>query len=629
MALTQADLFALTPDQIQALTAKGYLTPDLAGQILQQKQALDTQGPSQFDNIQASLTGAQAGIVKPTQITSGNLETQGPTWKVATPPPPPPPDASSPPPKDPSEMTDEEYKQWFAKQVSQPGVRQVRDPNQDGKWIGGGNGTAPQQPAPPPVPRLTDADAAKAQADASNATQSATPVTDSLLASIHSSGVGGGGSSGPSASQVYRKGIADLDQRSVDATKAEQKATSEAADIQSGYEAQMAQALDYARQDREAAFLRDQAARQKVNDAMEERDKKIQAEIDAVKDIDPRHWFKEAGVGGSILAALSMGLGALGSGLSGIHGSATPNYAMQIIDNAINRDMQAQKDNLETQWNKIAKEQGLSNNKYARDQWIVEQQSQDAEKKYNLVLNQLDSLAHQSKSEVVVKNAEILNAQIEQRLIAIQQKTQDRMYAVAQEDERKAAAAAANSPAAINARKYNEADKAYGEYFKTVTAKGETPQSRSAWIEQYLGGTPVGQVGGGKIDDALKNDTIKKRTAIADAKDALQNLKKWYDRSIPDRVFTRNERDALRAAAKLKLAKVGELGALSGGDLDIVNKQVGGQGTTDPFGFSTQPIDVTLGVLDRQDQNLQNILAGKAPQSGQQTNPVPGAQPKE
>lgn len=629
MALTQADLFALTPDQIQALTAKGYLTSDLAGQILQQKQALDTQGPSQFDNIQASLTGAQAGIVKPTQITSGNLDTQGPTWKVATPPPAPPPDASSPPPKDPSEMTDEEYKQWFAKQVSQPGVRQVRDPNQDGKWIGGGNGTAPEQPAPPPVPRLTDADAAKAEAEAQ--AKGKVDAKQILQDYLNENATSGGGVSGPSASQTYRKGILELDKRSVDATRQEQKATSESADIQAGYEAQMAQALDYARQDREAAFLRDQAARQKVNDAMEERDKKIQAEIDAVKDIDPKHWWKEAGVGGSIIAALSMGLGALGSGLSGIHGSATPNYAMQIIDNAINRDMQAQKDNLETQWNKIAKEQGLSNNKYARDQWIVEQQSQDAEKKYNLVLNQLDSLAHQSKSEVVVKNAEILNAQIEQRLIAIQQKTQDRMYAVAQEDERKAAAAAANSPAAIANRKYNDASKAYDQYFDAKKAKGEVPQDRDSWMAERLNRLPPTSDSGGaggKIDDALKNDTIKKRTAIADAKDALQNLKKWYDRSIPDRIMTRNERDALRAAAQLKLAKVGELGALSGGDLDIVNKQVGGQGTTDPFGFSTQPIDVTLGVLDRQDQNLLNILSGKAPQSSQ-SNPVPGAQPKE
>lgn len=519
MALTQADLFALTPDQIQALTAKGYLTPDLAGQILQQKQALDTQGPSQFDNIQASLTGAQAGIVKPTQITSGNLDTQGPTWKVQTPPPAPPP---VPPPQN---VPTNKDPAWIAAHTHGASVSSVApgssklDTAPPGGWQSYED-KVNQVPTDQGVARA-NANLAKGDPDK----KSATGTLDAYLNAANAgSGGGGGGSSGPSASQTYRKGILELDKRAVDATQQEQKATSESADIQSGYEAQMAQALDYARQDREAAFLRDQAARQKVNDAMEERDKKIQAEIDAVKDIDPKHWWKEAGVGGSIIAALSMGLGALGSGLSGIHGNATPNYAMQIIDGAINRDMQAQQANLEKQWNKIAKEQGLSKDKYARDQWMLEQQSQDAEKKYNLVLNQLDSLAHQSKSEVVLKNADILNAQIEQRLIAIQQKTQDRMYAVAQEDERKAAAAAASSPAMIAQRKLQEADKAYGEYFKSVTEKGETPQSKQAWMDQYLGGAPVQGAGFGKegnVDERLHQYDI----AIDNMRRALAMVK--------------------------------------------------------------------------------------------------------
>lgn len=53
--------------------------------------------------------------------------------------------------------------------------------------------------------------------------------------------------------------------------------------------------------------------------------------------VDPNHYWKEKGTANQIASAIAVGLGSLGSSIT--HG---PNFAMQIIDGAINRDMSAQ-----------------------------------------------------------------------------------------------------------------------------------------------------------------------------------------------------------------------------------------------------------------------------------------------
>lgn len=58
--------------------------------------------------------------------------------------------------------------------------------------------------------------------------------------------------------------------------------------------------------------------------------------------VDPNHLWKEKGAFAQFAAAISMGLGSFGASLTG-----GPNFAMQIIDNAINRDIRAQEVNLD------------------------------------------------------------------------------------------------------------------------------------------------------------------------------------------------------------------------------------------------------------------------------------------
>lgn len=72
-------------------------------------------------------------------------------------------------------------------------------------------------------------------------------------------------------------------------------------------------------------------------EASPEEKAKAQTELDRYGQLDPRRAL--GGVGTQVLAAISIGLGAYGAAMTG-----GPNYAMQIIDKAIERDIVAQKD---------------------------------------------------------------------------------------------------------------------------------------------------------------------------------------------------------------------------------------------------------------------------------------------
>lgn len=66
------------------------------------------------------------------------------------------------------------------------------------------------------------------------------------------------------------------------------------------------------------------------------------AEIDAQSDIDPDRYWSKKGTWGGILTRLSIGLGTLGSGLTG-----APNVALKMVEDEIARDIEAQKADIE------------------------------------------------------------------------------------------------------------------------------------------------------------------------------------------------------------------------------------------------------------------------------------------
>ena len=90
-------------------------------------------------------------------------------------------------------------------------------------------------------------------------------------------------------------------------------------------------------QEKAAQDLAKQDAIQKrVSGAMEQQQKDTDEYLKAQKDIDPNRMMKG---GRGVLAAIASAMGAFGAAMT-----HSPNFAMQIIENSIQRDYQAQKD---------------------------------------------------------------------------------------------------------------------------------------------------------------------------------------------------------------------------------------------------------------------------------------------
>lgn len=102
-----------------------------------------------------------------------------------------------------------------------------------------------------------------------------------------------------------------------------------------------AQAIAQAKQNEDMAeFTRTAAA---ADAARQAHTQEMMNDIDAFK-IDPSRRWNSIGAGNQALASFAMILGGIGQGLA----RGGPNYAMQVIDKAIDRDIDAQKENLQT-----------------------------------------------------------------------------------------------------------------------------------------------------------------------------------------------------------------------------------------------------------------------------------------
>ncbi len=123
--------------------------------------------------------------------------------------------------------------------------------------------------------------------------------------------------------------------------------------------------------------------RKRLAEAQDWQTKRL-AELDAdsnalaSKQVDQNRWYKSAGPGGIIVAALAQGAGAAGASLGG-----GPNYAMQLIDNFIAADIENQKE----EWRSASDRLKVKQNAYARE---LENglSPQAAEKKLELLENQ-------------------------------------------------------------------------------------------------------------------------------------------------------------------------------------------------------------------------------------------------
>jgi hypothetical protein len=146
----------------------------------------------------------------------------------------------------------------------------------------------------------------------------------------------------------------------------------------------------------------------------------IQSTTDAYKSakVDPNHYFGTMSTGSKFATSLGILMGGIGGGMNGTN----HNLALDVVNKAIDRDLEAQKFNIQTLGQAAAEKRGA----YATflQQTGDERLADTAERSRLLQLygKQLDSLAASSQNPIVQQNAKIQAAQVQSQVADLQAK---------------------------------------------------------------------------------------------------------------------------------------------------------------------------------------------------------------
>lgn len=254
---------------------------------------------------------------------------------------------------------------------------------------------------------------------------------------------------------------------------------------------------------REANFQLDEMKNDLVKYQIEQHDKENKRQLDQeaadvrAQKVDPQHWFKERGVAGSILAAISMGAGAFGAAFS----KNGTNYAMDIINNSIDKDMQSQKENINNQWKALDFHGSQNDKEYTKGQFTLNSLQNEKYKAYDHASAMINDIKQRTNDQVAVNNLDKLGLAIEGKKTDIDQDRLQRKFGVAKYEQAQAAAAANADP--YNAHNLEKDWKAYvteaaKEQAKNPKAPGALPKEE--WLKlRTSGGSGVG--GGAKLGD--------------------------------------------------------------------------------------------------------------------------------
>lgn len=255
--------------------------------------------------------------------------------------------------------------------------------------------------------------------------------------------------------------------------------------------------------------------------------------------IDPQHWYKEKGTAGSIVAALSIAAGAFAAAMP--HTGSHVNQAEGIINNAIDRDVDAQKSNLDKKW-KLLNWQGTQDEKKAVQAMWMDQQNRDARRDANNAVKQQAAQMLQGTTDQVAING--LKTVIDNRdkdNIKLTEQSSDLAYSIHKKEQAQAAAAQASNPySATNltkgyaayTTKANEANLAHPD-------KPVAIMSRDQWLNTQTGGGVSAPSGSGSRQQL-------------DVVNGLKGIKELYQHPID--VNTPEGRGKLKAyAMQIKL----------------------------------------------------------------------------
>lgn len=288
---------------------------------------------------------------------------------------------------------------------------------------------------------------------------------------------------------------------------------------------------------------------------------RLAADQAAAAKIDPERYWKEKGTAGSIASAVGIALGALGSAMA-----RTPNFALQMVDNAIARDIAAQEKDLDQKWKKVDSERGLLGdlrNIYG-DKRIARA---DAFKRaYDRTIAAGDAIAAESKNPVAQAKWDETKAALEEKRAAHEF---DVLQGLKQRQAQMDAAAAAQARA-MDAERRKFLEGQFGETLKSARQEllkaAEDGRSPAPWAVETLNkanqaGVPTvtGEVGApgapgsnplSVVPKDQRNEATKEWAAKAKVEAAIKQIDALYDEWQKTPVWEQGKRSGIQASIK-------------------------------------------------------------------------------
>ncbi|HZU82875.1 MAG TPA: hypothetical protein VE987_08170 [Polyangiaceae bacterium] len=207
----------------------------------------------------------------------------------------------------------------------------------------------------------------------------------------------------------------------------------------------------------------DRARRESLLSETKDRQSKIEGKLASLEaqGVDPNHYWQSLSTGQRIGAAIAIGLGAFGAHALGPRGSPGENGALGIINDAIGRDIDAQKTNLQKALESTKLRADLSARGFDQETALLNAERDSVMTGYQVAMNDIAKRAAMFKDNAEMsQNAARMTAALgqarDERVGAVNEK----LYAIAKRAEQPRAGAENPVAKAIRERAMQLADKA-------------------------------------------------------------------------------------------------------------------------------------------------------------------------
>lgn len=231
-------------------------------------------------------------------------------------------------------------------------------------------------------------------------------------------------------------------------------------------------------QQQELALGADRQDMLKAKAAAELSEKDLSAKIAKAEamSVDPDRYWKRKGTANNIMAAIAIGLGSFGSGLTG---GATGNPALTLINNAIEHDIDAQKSDIDNYWKSIKEQKGLVDNAWNRALVMQNYNANAMLAGYKIAESKIKANAAKTDSAVTKAGMERIIAEMQPAMDTYRYQTWSTLAALEAENRKQQLAQQAARGAQITAVT-KERDKSYKELREQNIKAGMDPKEASA-----------------------------------------------------------------------------------------------------------------------------------------------------